>query len=201
MSNLRILHRSLIALAVILFISSIIQCNSLLQIERLKNCQFRIERIEGTKIDGIEMNKFHSMNDLGFINTTKILQDLSKGSLSSDFEVIISVNNPNKSLASMEKFEYIVMLDKDEVISGSLNDRIEIPADKSIEFPISASVNISKLIKQNSVSALMELANTMSKGNTIQNRVKIKVKPYIKIGKKSLKYPGFIEIKINEWSK
>lgn len=201
MSKLRILLRKLVAPVLILFISAHFQCSSLRQMEKLKNCEFRIERIEGTNIDGIAIRKFQSVSDLGIMNAAKILQDLSKGSLTSEFSVIISVNNPNNSAALMEKFEYIVMLDENEVITGSLNDRIEIPANKSIEFPLSASVNISKLIKQNSIGALMELANSLNKGSAVQNRVKIKIKPSIKIGKKTLKYPGFIEVKINEWSK
>jgi hypothetical protein len=201
MSNLRILRLTLIALNCILFISMLIQCSSLLQIEKLKNCEFRLERIEGMNIDGININSVHSFNDLGIINATRILQDLSKGSLPSEFKIMISVSNPNKSVAAMEKFEYIVMLDENEVVTGSLNDRIEIPANKSIEFPLSARADISKLLKQNSIAALMELANSLSKENTIEKRVRIKVKPNIRIGKKLLKYPGFIEIKINEWSK
>jgi hypothetical protein len=201
MSNLRILPRKLTALACILFISALIQCSSLLQVEKLKNCEFRLERIEGMSIDGININRVHSINDLGIINAAKILKNLSKGSLSSEFTIIISVNNPNKSAAAMEKFEYSVMLDENEVITGSLNDRMEILANKSIEFPLSATVNISKLLKQNSFAELMELANSLSNKNAIEKRVRIKVKPYIRIGKKTLKYPGFIEIKINEWSK
>jgi LEA14-like dessication related protein len=201
MSNLSILRRTLIALSCILFISILIQCASILQMEKLKNCEFRLERIEGMNIDGIDMSKIHSINDLGIVNASKIITDLSKGALLSEFTIIISVNNPNKSMAAMEKFEYLIMLDDKEVVTGSSNDRVEIPANKSIEFPLSAKTNLSELLKQNSITALMELANTLNKENTIAKRVKIKVKPYIRIGKKLLKYPGFVEIKINEWSK
>jgi len=201
MSNLSILYRKLAALACILFLSVLIQCSSLLEVEKLKNCEFRLERLESMKIDGIKISKFHSINDLGIMNATKILQDLSKGSLSSEFDVILNVNNPNNSMASMEKFDYMVLLDENEVITGSLNDRIEIPANKSIEFPLSASVNVSKLTKQNTISELMELANSLSDKNAIEKRVRIKVKPYVRIGKKALKYPGFFDIKLNEWSK
>lgn len=201
MSKLSILNRKLAALACILFISALIQCSSLLQVEKLKNCEFRLERLEGMNIDGIKIAKFHSINDLGIMNATKILQDLSKGSLSTEFNVILSANNPNQSMAYMEKFDYIVLLDEKEVITGSLNDRIEIPANKSIEFPLSASVNVSKLINQNSVGELMELASSLNNMNAIEKRVRIKVKPYVRIGKKALKYPGFFEIKLKEWSK
>jgi hypothetical protein len=201
MSNLSILRRTLIALSCILFISILIQCASILQMEKLKNCEFRLERIEGMNIDGIDMRKIHSINDLGIVNATKIISDLSKGSLISEFTIIISVNNPNKSMAAMEKFEYLIMLDDKEVVMGSSNDKVEIHANKNIEFPLSAKTNFSELLKQNSITALMELANTLNKENTIAKRVKIKVKPYIRIGKKLLKYPGFVEIKINEWSK
>ena len=201
MSNLRILRLTLIPLACILFISTLFQCSSLLQIEKLKNCEFRLERIEGMSIDGINLSRMRSFNDLGFINATKILQDLSKGFLPSEFTIIFSVSNPNKTMASMEKFEYIIMLDETEIVTGSSNDRIEIPANGSTEFTLTAKADISKLLKQNSIAALMELANSMNKENAIENRVRIKVKPYIRIGKKLLKYPGFIEIKIKEWSK
>jgi len=201
MSNLSNLPRTLTAFAGILFISLLIQCSSILQMEKLKNCEFRIERIDNINVDGIEMRNIHSINDIGLANAAKLIGDLNKGSLLSEFSIIISVNNPNKEMAAMEKFEYIILLDDKETVTGSSNDRVEIPGNKSIEFPVSARVNLSELLKQNSMSAIMELANTLNKENAIGKRVKIKVKPYIRIGKNVMKYPGFIEIKINEWSK
>jgi LEA14-like dessication related protein len=200
MSNLSILRRTLTALFCILFISILMQCASILQMKKLKNCEFRLERIEGMNIDGVEMSKIHSINDLGIANITKILGDLSNGSLISQFSIIIKVNNPNESMAAMEKFEYLIFLDDKQVIAGSSMDRVEIPANMTIEFPLSAKMNLSELLKQNSITALMDLANTLNKENTIAKRVKIKVKPSIRVGKKLLKYPGFIEIKINEWT-
>ncbi len=169
--------------------------------EKLKNCEFRIERIDNISVDGINMRNIHSISDLGMANAAKLIGDLSSGSLLSEFSIFVSVNNPNKELAAMEKFEYIILLDDKETVSGNSNDRVEIPGNKSIEFPVSARVNLSELLKQNSMSAIMDLANTLNKENAIGKRVKIKVKPYIRIGKKVMKYPGFIEIKINEWSK
>jgi LEA14-like dessication related protein len=200
MSNLRILRLTFIAIASILFLSTLLKCSSFLQLKKLKNCQFRLERIEAMNVEGIDINHIHSLNDLGIINASKILQKLSNGSLQSELTVIISVNNPNESLAAMEKFEYSVLLDANEIVTGSLNSRIEIPANKKIEFPLSAKIDISKLLKQNSISALLEIANSFSTESTNQKRIRIKVKPYIRIGNKLLKYPGFVEIKINEWS-
>jgi len=198
MSNLSILPRTLTAFLCILFLSVMFQSCSLFRMAQLKNCDFQVERIESINLDGVNIRKIHSISDLGMANAARILSDLSKGSLNSDFAIILSVKNPNKSAAVIEKFDYLILLDDKEAVSGSSNTKIDIPADKQVEFPLSARANLSQLLSQNSITALLDLANSLSKENTISKRVKIKVKPYISIGKKYLKYPGYVLIKFRE---
>ena len=196
MSNLRNLRVYLAVFVFLLLLWVIIPSCSVIRLQRLKNCEFTFERLEDLSIAGVNIKKLESINDLSFSNGAKILAALSSGTLAADFRIVVAVSNPNKAEALMETFEYKVLLDDKEVLNGNSKDRTVIPGNGKAELSVSAKLNIAELLHNKSLNELVELAKEMKSGNGFSDRIKLKIKPNIRVGKKDLKYPGFIDIRI-----
>ena len=170
------------------------QCASLKQMANLRNCEFRYEGIERISLAGIDLSGIKSLHDLGFINSGKILEAGSRGSLIADLNIKIGARNPNSSLAAMNRLEYIVLLDGNQLLNGSLDQRIEIPAKGETTFSVEVKTDLLKALQYQSTQSLINLAlNLADEGQTVSH-ITIKVKPAIAIGSGFINYPGYITL-------
>lgn len=165
------------------------------QMKNLANCDFRIATVENIVLSGISVQQIKGINELNILQAGKILAGLAGGNLPISMTVNIEAVNPNKEQALMNKMEWLLYIDTVKLINGILNKNIIIPPNggKTI-IPMDISFNILEFINNSKKEDILNIFfNLVDKGNR-PVKITIKAKPSILIGKKNLKYPGYITI-------
>ncbi len=128
------------------------------------------------------------------INASRILASAGKGTLPARFVVHIGARNPNSSLAAVNRIDYVVLIDDKEILQGSLDQRIEVPANSDISIPVGIHTDLMHDLNQQSSQALINLLLNLAGEGKTSSRIVLKLKPSIAVGKGYVKYPGYITL-------
>ena len=172
----------------------LMHCTSVREMSALRACAFRLEGADHFLLAGTSLDGVHSLQDLGFINTARIMEEASRGKMPVQFDVHVLASNPNASVAAVNTLAYKVILDDAEILDGQVDQRIELPAKSTLDIPIKVTADLFKVMQGKSAQAMINLIlNLWGEGKTASH-LKVKVKPTILVGKKPIKYPGYITL-------
>ena len=95
----------------------------------------------------------------------------------------------------MNRLEYITLIDDVEIATGTLNRRIEIPANGGVSIiPLQLGTDLLEILQGESRQALVNFGLNLADAGNRPTRVSIKVKPTILIGAVELQYPGYYQL-------
>jgi len=189
----RIIISGILLLIILISSCSVVKQTS--EIKTFAKCQFRIESARNMKLAGVNIQDKHSMSDLSFVDMTKIGSVLAGGTLPLTFDLNVQIRNPNQGMAAMNKLDWILILDDIEMTRGILNERIEIPAQSELIFPIAMNLDLMKSLSGKSGDALINFALNLTGSGSRPTQIKLKAKPSIMLGSTPIEYPGYITIK------
>src|SRR5690606_14188035 len=100
-----------------------------------------------------------------------------------------------KNKAAINKFDYQVFINRQELVEGTIDQQIEVAAGDSSLVPLSLSFNIYKFLANESIRKdIQSFIQASEKDEHVNTLLTIKIKPSILIGDQLVKYPGFINI-------
>ncbi|MCQ2321225.1 MAG: LEA type 2 family protein [Bacteroidales bacterium] len=192
------LKRTLIIIFVALGLSS---CEALTQIANqaaqmynFVNCTFDLNNINNIKMLDVNLSKGMTKSDLNVSQLLKLTNALMSKSLPVSFNVNLDVDNPNSIAASMAKMDYILTLNGKQVVSTTLNQGVNVPANSKGSVSIPITTDLFELFSGESADAIVNLAFKLAGASNEPVNVGLKVKPYIKINNQQLAYPDFISL-------
>jgi LEA14-like dessication related protein len=166
------------------------------ELSSLSKCEFRLSDVDSFILTGIYLDDINTYSDLNIIQIGVITRAMADRNLPLSFTMNIETRNPNAVPAALNKLEYITVLDDTEIARGVLNERVYIPPSGGISvIPLRVTMNLADLFSKESLVALFNLALNLSDAGGRPSRISLKIKPYIKAGKKDLIYPGYINVK------
>ncbi len=170
-------------------------CKQLKEVKNLSRCEFRMAGIDNVTLAGIDVQEVNSIESLSFLQKVKLTEAAAKGNLPLNFTIRVEARNPNKSLAAMNEIEWIVAIDDVDMAKGNIEKRIEVPPDNgTAAIPFNISINLKETVSKKSGSALLNFGCNLAGAGKKSSRVKLRIKPSIKVGRASFKYPGFINV-------
>jgi hypothetical protein len=169
--------------------------NQTSEIASFARCEFRIESARNMKLAGVNIQDKHSVSDISLMDMAKIASVMARGTLPLTFDLNVAAKNPNPKLAAMNKLDWILYIDDIEMTRGILNQRIEIPSNGVIVFPVAMSLDLMKSLNGKSGDALINFALNLGGTGSRPTRIKLKAKPTIMVGTTPIQYPGYITIK------
>ncbi len=173
-------------------------CNVMRQANEMKTfavCDFQIESADKFELAGVNMDGVSRADDLGFTEITSIMLAFARGKLPLEFVLNIKIQNPNPSIAAMNKLEWILFIDDIEMTNGLLNKRVEISANGGTTvLPVDISFNLNNALDGKTADALINFVMNLNKQSERPTRIMLKAKPSIKVGGKLLNYPGYIKV-------
>ena len=185
-------------LALLLFSSS---CITYRRASTFSRCEFRINRVESIALNGTSVMGKTNLSDLSLNDASVLLRSVVSGPLNMDLTILIDIKNPNKSKAAMNRIDWILFIDDIEMMTGTTIQRVIIPANNEIHtVPLNATTNIKDLVRGKGASALIGFALNLAGVGRDPSRITIKAKPYIKIGRRDIAYPGYISIRTDFFS-
>ncbi len=192
------IKRALIIVFVALGLSS---CETLTQVANqaaqmynFVNCTFDFNNVNNIQMLGINLNRGMSKNDLNVSQLLSLTNALINKSLPVSFNVNLDVNNPNSIAASMAKMDYVLSLNGKQVVSTTLNQGVNVPANSKGSVSIPITTDLFQLFSGESADAIVNLAFKLAGANSEPVNVGLTVKPYIKINNQQLAYPDFISL-------
>ena len=126
----------------ILFVGlSLASCDVLTQVAQMANfakCTFDFNNVNNIQMLGMNLSKGMTKENLNVTQLLSLTNAIMNKSLPVTFNVNLDVNNPNSIAAAMAKMDYILTLNGKQVISTTMNQAINVPANSSntISIPI-----------------------------------------------------------------
>lgn len=186
--------KTLIIIFVALGLSS---CEVLTQVAQMANfakCTFDFDSVNQIQMLGVNLSKNMTKNDLNATQLLSLANAIMKKELPVTFNVNLKVDNPNSIAASMAKMDYILSLNGKQVVSTTMDQSINVPANASNVISIPVTTDLFQLFSGESADAIVNLAFKLAGASSDPVNVGLKVKPYITIGSQQLAYPDFISM-------
>lgn len=182
-------------LALLLLVTVLISCDSLQKglssTYNMINCEYSYKSISGMTVSGINLS-----NGLSLTSIPKVTSILS-GSATSiplNFTLNLNVKNPNQSEAMLHGLQYILSIDDVQFTTGSINQSLNIAAGQTQTLPLTIGVDLASLMKNNSKSAVTEIAKNFLGIGSKKSNVSLQLKPSFMIGNTPITSPVYIPV-------
>ena len=180
----------------ILFVGlSLASCDVLTQVAQMANfanCTFNFNNVNNIQMLSVNLSKGMTKESLNVTQLLSLTNAIMSKSLPVTFNVNLDVSNPNSIAASMAKMDYILTLNGKQVVSTTLNQAINVPANASNVISIPIMTDLFQLFSGESADAIVNLAFKLAGASSNPVNVGLKVKPYISINGQQLPYPDYI---------
>ena len=85
----------------------------------LAKCDFRLKTIENTNLAGVNIQHIQKLSDLNFIDAARISAAMAGKELPLTFTLNVEARNPNASQASIQRIDWILLIDDIEMANGT----------------------------------------------------------------------------------
>lgn len=190
------MRNKIVYLLFVVFISSCTINRQVKEIKTLEKCTFSLGEIESLQVANTDINKIIQS---GEINLAK-LPSLALGYLTRSIPVKakfkLNIANPTQDQAAINQFDYKILINNYQLIEGTMDQSVQIPAGDSTTVPLDFSFNIYEFLADESIRDDIQAFLKSSKNNEAQEaQLTIQIRPSILIANKLVKYPSFINIK------
>lgn len=171
-------------------------CAALQMMQNFLKCDFRLAQVANIRALGIDMAGKRSFSDFNLLDAGKVIQSLAGNQFMLNFVANIEARNPNAEPAGMNRMDWILVVDNKEVLNGTLNEPINVPANNGVStIPLSLSIDLKKIFANQGRDETLGLAFDLAGKGNDSNRIMLRIKPYINIGGSQIAYPGYLNIK------
>ena len=170
-------------------------CSILSEMISFSQCEFRLATVENITLAGVNVQHIHKLSDLSLLDAGRISAALISGPLPLSLTLNVDVRNPNQQQASMNRLDWILLIDGQEIVQGSSGERLSIPPNNGTgTLPLHITADLKSALSGHSGEALLNFGlNLAGAGNTL-SRITLRANPYIVVGGRELSYPSFIDI-------
>lgn len=171
-------------------------CQTLQMMQNFAKCEFRLAQLSNVNALGIDMTGKRSFSDFNLLDAGKVVQALAGNQFLLNFVANVEVRNPNAEPAGLNRMDWILMVDNKEVLNGTLNQAVNVPANNGTTImPLNLSIDLKKIFANQSRDETLSLAFDLAQQGNNTTRLMLRVRPYINIGGAELAYPGYLNIK------
>lgn len=170
-------------------------CDVLQQMATFTKCEFKMNSLTDTKLAGIDIQNKNSFSDLTFMDAANVTKTLLGGELPLTFNLNIEAKNPNPATAAMQKMNWILYIDDNEITQGVLNQSISIPPGQTANIPLTIKLDLKKLFNDKTKNSLLNFAFNLADAGNYPTRVKLAIKPTINVAGIPIEYPGYFNLK------
>lgn len=162
----------------------------------LEKCQYTFVSADSVYLAGADVNKL--MTD-GRIDISR-LPGVALGFLNRDIPLSgilnLRITNPTDNLAGIQQFAYKIAVEGREVLEGTSDLPIEVPAGKTVIVPVKLQTNVYQFLSdQQTLQKLLTFIQSVRDGATDETvNLTFSIKPTIALGNKQLNYPGYIRV-------
>jgi hypothetical protein len=189
-----------ICIVTILFI--ITSCDVLQEIEGIKTfskCEFRIHTISDIQLAGVDVSKIEKVSDLKAMDALQLTNGLLNNQLPLNFNLNLQVKNPNHQAASLNRLEWLLFIEGEQLLEGVLNETFVTGPGQTGVLPVQIGFNLADVLLNKNLERVVDYATGLTDGSGKTTGVMLRLKPSVTVGQQNIMYPGWIEVR-NEFT-
>lgn len=166
------------------------------QIKALEKCRYKITSADQVTLGGADVKKMIINQDINLASLPGLALGLLRKDVPLRARLNLEVQNPTGDDASINEFEYKILINKQELATGFVNQALNVAAGRSATVPVDMEVNVYPFISNSKVMGEISdfLKSGKNGGPEKKGILTLKIRPSIKVGNTLVKYPGFITI-------
>ncbi|RWU05410.1 hypothetical protein [Pedobacter chitinilyticus] len=165
------------------------------QIKALEKCDYRITDATDITIAGTDVRKLIDGKSVNTLSIPGIALGMLRKDIPLRAKLNLEISNPTNNLAAINDFDYIVLINRQEVFTGSVNQSVNIGAGQTTRVPVQVNANIYKFLTDNKMlNDIGTFIGGATNGSEKKGLVTLKIRPSIKVAGGLVKYPGYITI-------
>jgi hypothetical protein len=170
-------------------------------VSSLANCEFRILSVQDVNLEGVMLQDIKSVKDLNFTDVARIIAGLTSPTFPLSLRLNIEGRNPNTREAGLNKLDWILFIDDNQMTSGILDEPFSIPANGTAIVPVQIGLDLKQVLSGKSAEAILNFCMNLAGVGNVPTRFKIKLKPTVIVAGNTLTYPGYITVRTSYTSK
>ncbi len=165
------------------------------QIKALEQCEYKFISASKVSVGGTDVKNIIDQKDISIKNLPALALGLLRQDVPLKASLNVEISNPSTNLAAINNFDYIILINKQEIANGVVDQLVQIEPGQKMQVPVQVNANIYKFLSSgNTLEQITKFLSGASNGTTEVGLVTIKIKPSIRVGNELVKYPGFITI-------
>lgn len=166
------------------------------QIKALEKCTYRITSAEQITLGGADVKRMINNQDINLASLPGLALGLLRKDVPLRARLNLEVKNPTGNDASINEFEYKILINRQELATGFVNQALNVAAGQTSTVPVDMEINVYPFVSNSKVMG--EITDFLKSGkNGVPEKkgiLTLKIKPSIKVGNTLVKYPGFITV-------
>ncbi|TDQ06982.1 NDR1/HIN1-like protein [Pedobacter metabolipauper] len=165
------------------------------QIKALEKCTYKITSAEEIYLAGTNVKKLLNDQEISLGSLPGLALGLFRKDVPLKARLNLEVKNPSGNDAAINQFEYEILINKQELAEGFVNQEVNVAAGQSTTVPVDLLINLYPFISNSKVMAeITDFIQSGKSGPEKKGILTLKIKPSIKVGNSLVKYPGYITI-------
>lgn len=165
------------------------------QIKALEKCDYRITDANDITIAGTDVRKLMDGKSVNTLSIPGIALGMLRKDIPLRAKLNLEISNPTNNLAAINNFDYIVLINRQEVFNGSVNQSVNIGAGQTTLVPVQVNANIYRFLTDNKMlNDIGTFIGGATNGSEKKGLVTLKIRPSIKVAGGLVKYPSYITI-------
>ncbi len=188
--------RRLLPLSLLLLLAVVpIGCTALQQVANLRSVKFDLDSASNVTLAGVRMDRIRSYNDLGPLDLARIGAAVLTREAPLALTLNVGADNPGENPvgARMVAFDWTLLLDDKETVSGAFNEEVFIGAGQRTTIPLQIRLDLFEFFGSNT-RQLVDLAAALGGREGMSTRVKLVARPSISTPVGPIRYPTPITI-------
>lgn len=183
------------AAVILLFVSGCGINQQAQQIKALEKCTYRITSADQISVAGTDIKSLISDQNINLGSLPGLALGLLRRDIPLRARLNLEISNPTNNQASINEFEYKILINKQEIATGFVNQSVNVAAGSKTIAPVDMTANIYPFISNGQVMEdISKFLKARNGGPEQKGIVTLKIRPSIKVGGALVKYPGFITI-------
>lgn len=164
------------------------------ELQNFSKCQFRIRQVANIQLAGVNVQNIRRVTDLNLSQAASLGAAYLQKSMPLAFDLNVQGRNPTSGNAALNGFDYVLLIDGQEMLRGSQPQRFSMSPNGTAEVPMRIQLDVFRLLSGKSKDALINFGLALANQNGEPARVKLRFKPYFVIAGQNYPWPSFIEI-------
>lgn len=170
-------------------------CNTLQQVANLRLVKFALDNASNVRLAGVQMDNVRSYSDLGPIDIARIGAAILQREAPLEMTLNVGAENPsdNAAGARLVAFDWTLLLDDRETVSGAFNQEILIGAGQRATIPLNVRLDLFEFFGNNT-RQIVDLVAAIAGREGVSTRVKLVAQPSINTPIGPIRYPQPVTI-------